>query len=160
MAGIRDPFARPDGSRAGTPEEFYENRAYLKELMQRYVYGYMPALPRKAEVSEIYREDILGGAAVNEYRTISFDGLSIKVRIAYPKGAKKLPAIMRLDYLCGRTDKPQGKLYEYEPKALKIKEENKADMEQFIDMCFDPSSPASVKMKEAMMKLLIEKEDK
>ena len=65
-----------------------------------------------------------------------------------------------LDYLCGRTDKPQGKLYEYEPKALKIKEENKADMEQFIDMCFDPSSPAGVKMKEAMMKLLIEKEDK
>ena len=65
-----------------------------------------------------------------------------------------------LDYLCGRTDKPQGKLYEYEPKALKVKEENKEDMEQFIDMCFDPSSPAGVKMKEAMMKLLIEKEDK
>lgn len=106
MAGIRDPFARPDGSRAGTPEEFYENRAYLKELMQRYVYGYMPALPRKSEVSEVYREDILGGAAVNEYRTISFDGLSMKVRIAYPRGAKKLPAIMRLDYLCGREYAP------------------------------------------------------
>lgn len=69
-----------------------------------------------------------------------------------------------LDYLCGRTDKPQGKLYAYEPQALKVKEENKADMEQFINMCFDPTSPASAKMKEAMMNLLMErnenKEDK
>ena len=69
-----------------------------------------------------------------------------------------------LDYLCGRTDKPQGKLYSYEPQALKVKEENKADMEQFINMCFDPTSPVSAKMKEAMMNLLTDrnkdKEDK
>ena len=69
-----------------------------------------------------------------------------------------------LDYLCGRTDKPQGKLYSYEPQALKVKEENKADMEQFINMCFDPTSTVIAKMKEAMMNLLTDrnkdKEDK
>ncbi len=63
-----------------------------------------------------------------------------------------------LDYLCGRTDKPQGKLYAYEPQALKVKEENRADMEQFINMCFDPNSPAGAKMKAALMGLITEKD--
>ena len=57
-----------------------------------------------------------------------------------------------LDYIFGRTDKPQGKLYEGIPKSLKEDEHFK----YFIEMCFDPSSPANAKLKEALLHLLEE----
>ena len=59
-----------------------------------------------------------------------------------------------LDYIFGRTDSPQGKLYQYEPEALKVKVENQADMERFVEMCFNPDSPISVKLKETMLKMM------
>lgn len=103
---LRDPFLKPDGSRVRTPEEFYANTAYLREAMQHYVYGHMPPRPEKIETLEQTSEEILGGKAVMEYRTLSFDGLSMKIRIAYPKGAKGLPVIMKLDYLCEKEFAP------------------------------------------------------
>lgn len=59
-----------------------------------------------------------------------------------------------LDYIFGRTDNPQGKLYNYEPEVLKIKAENQADMEEFVEMCFNPDSPMSAKLKETMLKMM------
>ena len=56
-----------------------------------------------------------------------------------------------LDYIFGRTDQPQGKLYEFRPKV----EKNSPEMEKFIEMCFDPASPMNARLKEtlkAMMK--------
>ena len=55
-----------------------------------------------------------------------------------------------MDYLCCRTDKPQGKLYEYKPKIL---EEDK-DMRQFFEMCFDPASPMNDKLKKTIIEML------
>lgn len=48
-----------------------------------------------------------------------------------------------MDYLFARTDKPQGKRYEYRPKIAAGSEE----MRQFIEMCFDPQSPLNEKLK-------------
>ena len=59
-----------------------------------------------------------------------------------------------LDYIFGRTDKPQGKLYDYNPKAF-----DDEKMQQFVEMCFDPKSPANAKLKEAVIKLLIEQKN-
>ena len=56
-----------------------------------------------------------------------------------------------LDYIFGRTDKPQGKLYDYTPKAF-----DDEKMQQFVEMCFDPKSPANANLKEAVLKLLRE----
>ena len=53
-----------------------------------------------------------------------------------------------LDYIFGRTDKPQGKLYDYNPKAF-----DDEKMQQFVEMCFDPKSPANAKLKEAVLKM-------
>ena len=57
-----------------------------------------------------------------------------------------------LDYIFGRTDKPQGKLYDFQPKFWK---DNK-QMQDFIEMCFDPNSPANAKLKEALVRLMEE----
>lgn len=58
-----------------------------------------------------------------------------------------------LDYIYGRTDNPQGKLYDYIPKVI---EDDK--IKDFIEMCFDPKSPANAKLKEALKKMLEEQQ--
>ena len=55
-----------------------------------------------------------------------------------------------MDYIFARTNKPQGKLYEYKTK---IEPENQ-QLRQFIEMCFDPDSPVSGKMKETLLQMM------
>ena len=54
-----------------------------------------------------------------------------------------------LDYIYGRTDKPQGKLYDFKPKI-----EDNAEMQEFIEMCFDPNSPMSGKLKDMLLQMM------
>ena len=56
------------------------------------------------------------------------------------------------DYLLGRTDNPEGKLYG-QPKL-----ESSDRMQDFIEMCFDPSTNAHAKLKETLKKMLEEQQ--
>ena len=56
-----------------------------------------------------------------------------------------------LDYIFGRTDNPQGKLYEYKPKNG-----YPAYMANFVEMCFDPKSPMNAKLKQTLVQMLRE----
>lgn len=55
-----------------------------------------------------------------------------------------------MDYLFGRTDQPQGKLYEYKPKII----EDNAEMQRFVEMCFDPNSPMNDRLKQTLIQML------
>ena len=55
-----------------------------------------------------------------------------------------------LDYIFGRTEQPQGRLYEYKPKIL----ENSDELKNFVEMCFDPSSPMNERLKQALIEIL------
>ena len=55
-----------------------------------------------------------------------------------------------MDYIYGRTDKPQGKQYEYKPKII----EDDAEMQRFVAMCFDPNSPVSDRLKQTIIEML------
>ena len=57
-----------------------------------------------------------------------------------------------LDYIYGRTDEPQGRVYEYKPKIEKAYPE----MEKFIEMCFDPNSPMNGRLKESLLQMMKE----
>lgn len=59
---------------------------------------------------------------------------------------------MSLNYIFGRTDNPQGKQYEYRPKI----EQTNSEMEKFIEMCFDPKSPMSQRLKETLTAMMRE----
>lgn len=59
-----------------------------------------------------------------------------------------------LDYIFGRCDEPQGKLYEHRPRI----EQANPDLKLFVDMCFDPASPMSERLKEVLTKMLEEAE--
>ena len=57
-----------------------------------------------------------------------------------------------LDYICGRTDKPEGKLFTARPNLGEDNEE----IRQFVEMCFDPKSKMSVKLKDAIYRMMAE----
>jgi len=57
-----------------------------------------------------------------------------------------------MDYIFGRTDNPQGKLYEGKPKI----EQSYPEMDKFIEMCFDSDSPMNGRLKETLKKMLRE----
>jgi len=55
-----------------------------------------------------------------------------------------------LDYIFGRTDNPQGKAYEFRPKAI----ENSEEMRRFVEMCFDPKSAMNDRLKQTLLEML------
>jgi transcriptional regulator with XRE-family HTH domain len=57
-----------------------------------------------------------------------------------------------MDYIYGRTAKPQGEVYEFRPKIM----EDNAEMRQFIEMCFDPKSPMNDRLKQTLIEMLRE----
>ena len=57
-----------------------------------------------------------------------------------------------MDYLCCRTDQPEGTLFECKPR-LKYTSE---DMKEFIEMYFDPASPFNGKLKDTLFKMMEE----
>ena len=60
-----------------------------------------------------------------------------------------------MDYIYARTDKPQGKLYEYNPKITAEGEQ----FRQFIEMCFDPESPMNEKLKQTLIDMVSKSAD-
>jgi len=56
-----------------------------------------------------------------------------------------------LDYIFGRTDNPQGEIYEYNPKITAESDE----LRQFIEMCFDPDSLVSGKLKSTLLEMFL-----
>jgi hypothetical protein len=57
------------------------------------------------------------------------------------------------DYILGRTDKPEGKLYKNEPEALRLSMIREGEWADFIEACFDPRSPLNKKLKEMMLNM-------
>jgi len=56
-----------------------------------------------------------------------------------------------LDYLLCRTDQPQGKLYQCTPQEQNKKQQQ--EMKQFVEDCFDPKSPLSTRLKNALLEI-------
>ena len=61
------------------------------------------------------------------------------------------------DYILGRCDDPQGKKFDYQPEYLKNKLANSDEWREFVEMCFDPNSPISSKLKETLFQIAEEK---
>ncbi len=55
-----------------------------------------------------------------------------------------------LDYIFGRTDDPKGHLYEKDEQTLP----SEASINDFIEFCFDPTSPANAKLKKMLKQLM------
>ena len=64
--------------------------------------------------------------------------------------------VVSVDYIFARTEQPEGKLYEHKPKVVEAITQDNKELRQFVDMCFDPASPVSEKLRETLTKLLEE----
>jgi len=56
-----------------------------------------------------------------------------------------------LDYICGRTDNSEGKLFSARPNI----DIDSDEIRQFIEMCFNPQSKMSVKLKDTLYRIMI-----
>ncbi len=88
----------------------------------------------------------IGQTAVNRYEN-GDSATPIKILVWYADYFD-----VSLDYLCGRTEKPQGKLYKFRPKVY----EERADMKEFVEMCFNPNSPMNERLKQTLVSMLEE----
>ena len=57
------------------------------------------------------------------------------------------------DYILGRTDKPEGAIYNNEQQTLKEKIVRDDEWMDFVEACFDPRSPMNKKLKEMMLQM-------
>ena len=55
-----------------------------------------------------------------------------------------------MDYIFARCDEPQGKLYQAKPPVA----EGNPELAQFVEMCFDPTSPMNDKLKKTLIQML------
>ena len=100
----------------------------MKELGER-----LRTLRESVKLSQVKMAELLGvkQSSINRYEQ-GLSAPSLETLLQYADYFD-----VSMDYLFARTDKPQGKLYEYRPKITAGSEE----MKQFIEMCFDPQSP-------------------
>ncbi|WP_283606637.1 helix-turn-helix domain-containing protein [Faecalispora anaeroviscerum] len=61
-----------------------------------------------------------------------------------------------MDYIFARTEQPEGKLYEHKPKVVEAITRDNKELRQFVDMCFDPSSPVSERLRDMLTQMLNE----
>ena len=61
-----------------------------------------------------------------------------------------------MDYIYARTDKPEGKLYKGQSKALQERAKNKEDWDKFVEMCFDPKSPMNARLMDTLKNMMKE----
>ena len=61
-----------------------------------------------------------------------------------------------LDYIYGRTDNPNGMLYQQNANEMKASLSDERDMEMFAKMCFAPGTIINDKLKETIVSLLRE----
>ena len=110
----------------------------MKEIAQR-----IRALRETAKVSQAKIAELIGTnqSAINRYENAQ-SVPPTQVLLWYADYFD-----VSMDYIYGRTDKPQGKLYEYNPKISADGEQ----FRQFIEMCFDPESPMNEKLKQTLM---------
>lgn len=57
-----------------------------------------------------------------------------------------------MDYIYGRTDKPQGKTYKYKPRL-------DPSMAKFVEMCFEPGTRANKELRASILKMVSEEKE-
>ena len=104
------------------------------------------------------------GAGLSQMKIGTFNGFNQSNLARYELGKASPPLELllwyadyfdvSLDYIFARTDEPQGKLYEYKPRINADSEQ----LRQFIEMCFDPDSLVSEKLKNTMLDMFLKEE--
>ena len=96
-----DPFIMEDGSRVENPEDWKKQKVYIRAMLEHYLYGTVPPLPKRVEIEKHGSESIFGGEGVRETYTLTIrrNGLSAgcKLVVVRPPENKHYPTIIKND---------------------------------------------------------------
>ena len=127
---------------------FYEKGALImQELAQR-----LKSLRESISLSQARIAVLMGAtqASVNRYENGQTTP-PLKVLLWYADFFD-----VSMDYIFARTEHPEGKLYEHKPKVIEAVTQDNKELRQFVDMCFDLSSPVSEQLRAILTKALEE----
>jgi hypothetical protein len=92
---LPDPFVMADGSRVRTPADWEKQREYLKAMVQHYMYGFRPPVPKDVAVH------VEGGGATRSLKfTINPPSgrvFSFEAGMSIPPGEGPFPVVIRND---------------------------------------------------------------
>ena len=116
----------------------------MKEVAQR-----LRHLRESVKLSQVKMAEIVGvkQSSLNRYE-LNQASPTFETLTRYADYYDRKSAVV--NYIFGRTDNPQGKLYEDKPKITQTTPE----MEKFVEMCFDPKSPINGRLKETLLQML------
>ena len=96
-----DPFIMKDGSRVKNLKDWKEQRKYLRAMLEHYLYGTVPPLPKQVEVEKHSSTSVLDGKGLRETFTLTIrrNGLtaSCKLVVVRPKANKRYPTVIKND---------------------------------------------------------------
>ncbi len=69
---LPDPFIKPDGTRISSPDEWPEQREYLKAMLEHYLFGTIPPAPTNTVGEVLYTRGAYSGRAIVEIVKITF----------------------------------------------------------------------------------------
>ena len=115
---------------------------------------------------ELIQERLLGlreGLKLTQQKLAKLTGISQTAINRYEDGQTTINANALLkyanffdvsaDYILGRCDDPQGKIFGNHPEYVKNKLANSGEWQEFVEMCFSPGSPINHKLKEMLIQM-------
>ncbi len=96
---LPDPFLKADGGRVSSPEEWPEQREWLKAMLAHYMFGDMPAAPAKVDGKTLYATGVYGGRAIEEMVELSFEAesgteVSFVAKVLRPNVKERVPVFV------------------------------------------------------------------
>ena len=117
-----DPFIMEDGSRVQSLEDWNEQKKYIRAMLEHYLYGTVPPLPKQVEVEKHGSESVFNGKGLRETYTLTIrrNGLSAssKLVVVRPRANKRYPTIIKNDRVA--FDKYEDENLAENPKYAKV----------------------------------------
>jgi transcriptional regulator with XRE-family HTH domain len=125
---------------------YNKGRLRAKEMTMKLIGQRLTGLRKSINVSQMQLSKIfeLSQSAINRYEhdeSLVPDAILLKYADYFD---------VSLDYIFGRTDRPEGKLYEAKLPVASDKEE----FRKFIEFCFEPDSPMNGKLKDILFQMM------
>lgn len=98
---LPDPFARLDGEKVSSRDEWQGHRRYLKKMLAYYQYGRIPGKPSSTSVRLTRSGEVLGGDGFGRWWEITIsrggDSVSMSASLITPSGNGPFPVIVKND---------------------------------------------------------------
>ncbi len=101
--GMPDPFIMADGKRVQTIQDWHTQRTYIRAMLEHYLYGSIPPLPKDIEIEKTGSKTVYHGKGVKEHYTLTIrrNGKSVSCRflVVRPTLKKRYPTVIKNDRL-------------------------------------------------------------